>query len=144
MRRLLLVLTAMFLIAPSTDANTVCARNRSSDVVTADGGGVSSDGTVNGDLEMGNTPYSIDGGTSGLAFDPDNDGTNEVTISTAGGSTPHSLTVSRASSIDAGSTGLDFVDSNTTFVGISDDIETAVSNATAGGILVLAAGGYTP
>lgn len=48
------------------------------------GGGnsaVGSDGTVSSDLEMGNTPYSIDGGTSGIAFDPDNDGTNELTLS---------------------------------------------------------------
>lgn len=43
--------------------------------------------TLDADLEMGNTPYSIDGGTSGLAFDPDNDGTNEITMSTAGGLT---------------------------------------------------------
>src|SRR3990167_3532546 len=84
MRRLLLVLTAMFLIAPSTDANTVGARNRSSDVVTAGGGGVSNDGTVNSDLEMGNTPYSIDGGTNGLALNPDNDSDNDVIIVSPG------------------------------------------------------------
>lgn len=40
--------------------------------------------TLTGDLELGNTPQSIDGGTLGLAFDPDNDGTNEVTIDTTG------------------------------------------------------------
>ena len=40
--------------------------------------------TLNGDLEMGDTPYSIDGGSSGLAFDPDNDTNNEITFDTAG------------------------------------------------------------
>jgi hypothetical protein len=40
--------------------------------------------TMAGDLEMGNTPYSIDGGTNGLAFDPDNDGTNEATMDSDG------------------------------------------------------------
>ncbi|MFC1632380.1 beta strand repeat-containing protein, partial [Candidatus Omnitrophota bacterium] len=52
-------------------------------VLYADGG-VSGVITPAGDLEMGDTPYSIDGGTSGLTFDPDNDNANEVTISTAG------------------------------------------------------------
>lgn len=41
-------------------------------------------GTMTADLELGNTPYSIDGGSGGLAFDPDNDGTNETTINTDG------------------------------------------------------------
>lgn len=40
--------------------------------------------TLTGDLELGNTPQSIDGGTQGVAIDPDNDGTNEVTIDTTG------------------------------------------------------------
>ena len=40
--------------------------------------------TPEGDIEMGNTPYSLDGGTSGLAFDPDNDGGNEATIDGSG------------------------------------------------------------
>jgi hypothetical protein len=40
--------------------------------------------SLDGDLEMGDTPYSIDGGTNGLAFDPDNDDVNEITMDTAG------------------------------------------------------------
>lgn len=36
------------------------------------------------DLEMGNTPYSIDGGTNGLVFDSNNDNTNEVVIDASG------------------------------------------------------------
>lgn len=47
-------------------------------------GGGSFDGSLTSDLEAGNTPYSIDGGTSGLKFDPDNDSTDEIFFSTAG------------------------------------------------------------
>lgn len=49
---------------------------------------INSDGslpvTLAGDIEMGDTPYSIDGGTGGLTFDPDNDGTDEITFNTNG------------------------------------------------------------
>lgn len=63
---------------PATD-NYILKYNASTQLWTYE-----SDGTVDADLEMGNTPYSIDGGTNGLAFDPDNDTTNEVTIDTDG------------------------------------------------------------
>lgn len=43
------------------------------------GGGI----TTNGDLEMGNTPFSIDGGTSGLALDVENDGVNDLVINSS-------------------------------------------------------------
>lgn len=36
-------------------------------------------------IEMGNTPYSIDGGTNGLAFDPDNDDVVEISMTPSGG-----------------------------------------------------------
>ena len=41
-------------------------------------------GTMTADLELGDTPFSIDGGTNGIGFDPDNDGTNEITMGTDG------------------------------------------------------------
>ena len=57
---------------------------RGTHIGSGGGGGVDSSGVVSHDLEMGNTPYSIDGGTGGLAFDPDNDNTNEITFGTDG------------------------------------------------------------
>jgi hypothetical protein len=62
--------------------------------------------SLDGDLEMGDTPYSIDGGTNGLAFDPDNDDVNEITMDTAGKvgiGTPtpaHPLTISANNGTD--------------------------------------------
>jgi hypothetical protein len=102
------------------------------------GGGGGFGGTMSSDLEMGNTPYSIDGGTGGLAFDPDNDDVNEVTIGTDG-----SISLSGSSSISSGAGGLDFTASNVIYVGISDTLSTVITNATAGDTLVLAAGTYT-
>ena len=40
--------------------------------------------TLASDMEMGNTPYSIDGGTNGLAFDTNNDNSNEFNLGTTG------------------------------------------------------------
>ena len=41
--------------------------------------------TMAGNIEMGNTPYSIDGGTNGIYFDSDNDGVIETIFPAAGG-----------------------------------------------------------
>ncbi|MFC1700007.1 hypothetical protein ACFL1I_08670, partial [Candidatus Omnitrophota bacterium] len=82
-------------------------------VLYADGG-VSGVITPAGDLEMGDTPYSIDGGTSGLTFDPDNDNANEVTISTAGLITSVGLEAG-AGTVNA--TGMDAGDGNIANVG---------------------------
>lgn len=40
---------------------------------------------IAGDLEMGDIPYSMDGGANGLAFDPNNDGINEILMPNLGG-----------------------------------------------------------
>ena len=65
-------------------------------------------------------------------------GTDVFTVSNTG-----TVTVAGTPTITAGSGGLDFVSSNVIFVGIGDDIETAITNATAGDTLLLAAGTYS-
>ena len=50
-------------------------------------------GTVDADLEMGDTPFSMDGGTGGLAFDVTNNGVNDVTMPSAGALTLGTATV---------------------------------------------------
>lgn len=77
-------------------ASPVYAATIGDDGSISAGGGGSFSGTMTGDLEMGNTPYSIDGGTGGLAFDPDNDNTNEVTIDTTGQITATAFTAASA------------------------------------------------
>lgn len=71
-------------------------------------------------------------GDAGMTY---NKTTNALTVD--------SLITSGESSINAGTGGLDFVDSNIIFLGISDDIESAVTAATAGDTIVLASGTYT-
>jgi len=63
-------------------------------------------GVVGADLEMGNTPFSMDGGTNGLVFDVDNAGTNNILFSSGGNVTiPGTLTVNLTESL-AGNFGM--------------------------------------
>lgn len=100
MKKLLVTFLLLYLVFPSY----------SFAAMSGGGGG----GTMAENLEMGNTPYSIDGGTNGLYFDPDNDGVVETVISTTGGistSGDDSQTVfANGKMINGGNTNVIYID----------------------------------
>lgn len=91
---------------------------------------VSFGGAVSGDLEMGDTPYSIDGGTNGLVFDVDNAGTNNITMSALGLLTCPDLLVTGSATINVNQTVLSNITmgSATANAGVFSMIQGAVAS----------------